>query len=124
MNDKKPHEYLALRNPGFMTINSVIYAGGKIDNEQPINDFFENIDLNYPSRIIVERYTVEGEPMFKIIEYNGKSIKYIKDSSKTIDKNIKAYKGNNYKVKYEADRIDYDLYKNDKFVTNMISYKK
>ena len=123
MNNEKPHEYLALRDTGYMTINSVIDSSGIVDNDIPIRDFFENIDLNYPSKIIIEKYRLEGEPSFKIIEFNGKKIKYIYDLSKTIDKTIKTYKGNNYKIRHESNSIYYDLYNNNKFVINMIYYQ-
>lgn len=123
MNNGKPNEYLALRDTGYMTINSVIDSSGIVDNDIPIRDFFENIDINYPSKIIIEKYTLEGEPSFKIIEFNGKKIKYIYDLSKTIDKTIKTYKGNNYKIRHESNSIYYDLYNNDKFIINMIYYQ-
>ena len=123
MNNEKTHEYLALRDTGYMTINSVIDSSGIVDNDIPIRDFFENIDLNYPSKIIIEKYTLEGEPSFKTIEFNGKKIKYIYDLSKTIDKKIKTYKGNNYKIRHESNSIYYDLYNNNKFVINMIYYQ-
>lgn len=123
MNNEKPHEYLALRDTGYMTINSVIDSSGIVDNDILIRDFFENIDLNYPSKIIIEKYTLEGEPSFKTIEFNGKKIKYIYDLSKTIDKTIKTYKGNNYKIRHESNSIYYDLYNNNKFVINMIYYQ-
>ena len=123
MNNEKPHEYLALRDTGYMTINSVIDSSGIVDNDIPIRDFFENIDLNYPSKIIIEKYTLEGEPSFKIMEFNEKKIKYIYDLSKTIDKTIKTYKGNNYKIRHESNSIYYDLYNNNKFVINMIYYQ-
>ena len=106
-----------------MTINAVIDSSGIVDNDIPIHDFFENIDLNYPSKIIIEKYTLEGEPSFKTIEFNGKKIKYIYDLSKTIDKTIKTYKGNNYKIRHESNSIYYDLYNNNKFVINMIYYQ-
>ena len=112
MNNEKPHEYLALRDTGYMTINAVIDSSGIVDNDIPIRDFFENIDLNYPSK-----------PSFKTIEFNGKKIKYIYDLSKTIDKTIKTYKGNNYKIRHESNSIYYDLYNNNKFVINMIYYQ-
>ena len=123
MNNKKTHEYLSLRDTGYMTINTVIDSSGIVDNDIPIRDFFENIDLNYPSKIIIEKYTLEGEPSFKIIEFNGKKIKYIYDLSKTIDKTIKTYKGNNYKIRNESNSIYYDLYNNNKFVINMVYYQ-
>lgn len=123
MESKKPNEYLNL-DTNFMIIRAVIDSTGKIDDDRTILDFFENIDLKYPSKIVVEKYTIEGEPTFIIIEYNGKRIKYINDSSKTISKDIKTYKGNNYKVENDKDRITYNLYKGDKFITKMISYRK
>ena len=82
MESKKPNEYLNL-DTNFMIIRAVIDSTGKIDDDRTILDFFENIDLKYPSKIVVEKYTIEGEPTFIIIEYNGKRIKYINDSSKT-----------------------------------------
>lgn len=123
MESKKPNEYLNL-DTNFMIIRAVIDSTGKIDDDRTILDFFENIDLKYPSKIVVEKYTIEGEPTFIIIEYNGKRIKYTNDSSKTISKDIKTYKGNNYKVENDKDRITYNLYKGDKFITKMISYRK
>ena len=107
-----------------MIIRAVIDSTGKIDDDRTILDFFENIDLKYPSKIVIEKYTIEGEPTFIIIEYNGKRIKYTNDSTKTISKDIKTYKGNNYKVENDKDRITYNLYKGDKFITKMISYRK
>ena len=123
MENKKPNEYLNL-DTNFMIIRAVIDSTGKIDDDRTILDFFENIDLKYPSKIVVEKYTIEGEPTFIIIEYNGKRIKYTNDSTKTISKDIKTYKGNNYKVENDKDRITYNLYKGDKFITKMISYRK
>ena len=123
MESKKPNEYLNL-DTNFMIIRAVIDSTGKIDDDRTILDFFENIDLKYPSKIVVEKYTIEGEPTFIIIEYNGKRIKYTNDSTKTISKDIKTYKGNNYKVENDKDRITYNLYKGDKFITKMISYRK
>lgn len=123
MENKKPNEYLNL-DTNFMIIRAVIDSTGKIDDDRTILDFFENIDLKYPSKIVIEKYTIEGEPTFIIIEYNGKRIKYTNDSTKTISKDIKTYKGNNYKVENDRDRITYNLYKGDKFITKMISYRK
>lgn len=123
MENKKPNEYLNL-DTNFMIIRAVIDSTGKIDDDRTILDFFEDIDLKYPSKIVIEKYTIEGEPTFIIIEYNGKRIKYTNDSTKTISKDIKTYKGNNYKVENDKDRITYNLYKGDKFITKMISYRK
>ena len=81
MENKKPNEYLNL-DTNFMIIRAVIDSTGKIDDDRTILDFFENIDLKYPSKIVIEKYTIEGEPTFIIIEYNGKRIKYTNDSTK------------------------------------------
>lgn len=123
-NNKSISEYLSLKGgPKYMSIMAVIDSTGKIDDDRPINDFFNNVSLNYPSRIVTEQYTIEGEPKFKIIEFDGKRIKYVDDASKTVDKYIKAYRGNNFKKINDGERIRYALYKDDKLVTEILSYK-
>lgn len=122
-------KYLSLGgSPKWMSVRAVIDSTGRIDNDRAIKDFFTNVDLKHPSRIVIEKYTIEGEPTFKIIEFDGKRFKFVDDSSKTIDNRIEVYKGNNYKRKseevYEDNFISYDLYKDNKFIVNMIVYKE
>lgn len=122
-------KYLSLGgSPKWMSVMAVIDSTGRIDDDRAIKDFFTNVDLKYPSRIVVEKYTVEGEPTFKIIEFDGRRFKFVDDSSKIISKHIEVYKGNNYKRKsekvYEDNVITYELYKDNKFIVNMIVYKE
>ena len=117
------NEYLSLENTKYMNVMAVIDSTGIINNDKPIKDFFENVKKEYPSRIVLEKYTLEGEPTFKIIEYNGKQIKFIDDRSKTIDKYIKKFKGNKFIENINDKYIRYDLFDNDKFITKIISYR-
>lgn len=108
----------------FFTINAIIDSTGIIDNEKFLQYFMKNISLKRPSRIIIEKYNIEGEPSFLIIKYNGNSIEFIYDSTKTQSNSVETYLGNSIDIDYDSDTITYNLYSDNTLVTKMFSYTK
>ncbi|MVX67298.1 DUF4362 domain-containing protein [Clostridium chromiireducens] len=105
------------------SISSLIDSVGFIDYEEPVSIFFNNIMLGKPDSINVLVFTIEGEPLIKMITYDGKNIKYVLDASKTSIENIITYIGNRFTKERNESRIEYNLYQDNRFLTTMLSYK-
>ncbi|GEM_PF-2178465 len=101
-----------------VSIDATLDSIGAIDNKLPVWNFFENIFLNKPSIINILAYNIDGEPIIKILNFDGDKIiyKYISKIG-TIE-----YMGNGFKKVKKGRNISYDLYDKTKFVINMFSY--
>lgn len=78
------------------SIDSTISSIGIIDNKLPVCEFFDNVLFGREYSINVLVFTIEGEPEFRILTFDGKQIKYTLDSSKTSLGFIKNYYGNKF----------------------------
>jgi hypothetical protein len=107
-----------------MSIMAIIDSTLRIDDDRIVNCFFDNILKRIPTRIVIEQYTIEAEPIFKIIEHDGRVIKFTNDSSKTTLNHIQNYIGNRFEKRYFGNTIRYDLYYDDMFITKIIEYSK
>lgn len=105
------------------SISSSIDSVGFIDYEEPVSIFFNNIMLGQPDSINVLVYTRHGEPQIRMITYDGKKIKYVLDSSKTSTGVIITYIGNRFTKERNESRIEYNLYQDNRFIVNLLSYK-
>lgn len=113
-----------MSNSGFKySISSSIDSSGVIDYEEPVLIFFNNVLLGKPDSINVLVYTIEGEPLIKMLTYDGKNIKYTLDASKTSTGVIITYIGNRFTKERNESRIEYNLYQDNRFITNLLSYK-
>lgn len=109
--------------PKRLTIDSSISGAGIIENKLPVCNFFDNVLLGKEYSINVLVYTIHGEPEFRILTYDGKTINYTQDSRNTELEFIKNYSGNRY-VKEKRDyEIYYDLYQDNQFIVNLLSYR-
>ncbi len=105
------------------SIDAIIDSIGKIDNKVRICDFFDNVTLKRPDAIKLIIFTIEGEPIFRTIIYNGNFIKLIDDSTKTSLKSYNEYTGNRYLKKAQGEMIAYNLYQDEEFIRKMFSYR-
>ena len=105
------------------SISSIISSVGIIDYEEPVLIFFNNVLLGTSDHINVIVFTIEGEPQIRMITYDGKNIKYVLDSSKTSTGVIINYIGNRFTKEKNESRIEYNLYQNNRFITNLLSYR-
>lgn len=99
-------------------IDATIDSTAVIDNKLPIWNFFENIFLRKPANINILVYTIEGEPIIKKLNFDGEIIKYTYISGKY----TKEYMGNQFKKYKKGSDIRYDLYYDNKFITEIIHY--
>lgn len=106
-----------------LTIDSTISSIGVIDNKLPVCNFFDNVLLEKPYSINVLVYTIEGEPEFRMLSFDGKQIYYKLDATKTSLGFIKNYSGNTFTKKRDGAQISYDLYEDNKFIINLLSYR-
>lgn len=114
-----------MSNSGFKySISSSIDSGGVIDYEEPVLIFFNNVLLGKPDSINVLVYTIEGEPLIKMLTYDGKNIKYVLDASKTSLDVIITYVGNRFTKERDEPQTLYNLYQDNRFIATMLSYRK
>ncbi|MBY6932356.1 DUF4362 domain-containing protein [Clostridium botulinum] len=106
-----------------LTIDSTIDSIGVVDNKLPICNFFDSVLLEKPYSINILVYTIEGEPEFRTLTFDGKQIDYKMDATKTSLGFIKNYSGNKYIKKRDGSQISYDLYQDNKFITTLLSYR-
>jgi len=97
----------------------VIIPYRKINNKLPVCNFMDNILRKIPSDLKILTYSVEGEPIFKHIMYDGKSIKYVINDLNSYNE----YFGNKIVKSAIHDAIYYNLYNNDELIKTMFGYK-
>lgn len=105
------------------SIDSIIDSVGVIDNKLPICNFFDNVLLYKSDSINILVFTIEGEPEIRMLTFDGSEINYTLDASKTSLEFIKKYSGNNFVKQRYGVQIHYDLYKDNKFIVNLLSYR-
>lgn len=105
------------------SVSSLIDSVGFIDYEEPVSIFFNNVLLGKPDSINVLVFTIEGEPLIKMLTYDGEKIKYTLDASKTSIENIITYIGNRFTKEINESIIEYNLYQDNRFLTTMLAYK-
>lgn len=105
-------------------IDAIIDKENVISDIKVINNFFKNILYKRKDKITILVYKNDGEVNFNTIVYNGKKIIF------TIDKREK---GKDLKITYVGDRvikettredIYYKLYRDMKFIKNIVTYKQ
>ncbi|WP_243156281.1 DUF4362 domain-containing protein [Clostridium sp. C2-6-12] len=106
------------------TISSIISSDTIIDYEAPVLIFFNNVLQCQPDNINVIVFTIEGEPIIKMLTYDGKNIKYVLDASKTSTGAIITHIGNRFTKERNESQIEYNLYQDNRFISNLLSYKK
>jgi hypothetical protein len=105
------------------SIDSIINSVAVIDNKLPVCEFFDNVLLGKPYAINVLVFTIEGEPQIRMFEYDGKVIDYTLDATKTSTSAIRYYNGNRFVKEIKGAQIYYDLYKDNQFITTLLSYR-
>jgi hypothetical protein len=60
----------------------IVDLHGKVTNVNRLNVFIKNIELNHKDSIRITQFTIEGDPIFYNLDYNGKEIIYKFDNSK------------------------------------------
>jgi hypothetical protein len=60
----------------------VVNLHGKISNLEKLDSFVDHYAKGKPDQIRITMYTVEGDPIFYNLDYNGKEIAYTLDTSK------------------------------------------
>ena len=104
-------------------VDAVIDSIGMIRNKLPLCNFFDNVLLGNKDKVTILVYNIEGELLIKTLVFDGSEIYYKLDATKTSDKYVREYSGNRYIKEKQGSQIVYSLYQNDKFVTNMFSYR-
>ncbi|MHC5246830.1 DUF4362 domain-containing protein [Enterococcus sp. LJL90] len=61
--------------------NKIISDWGVITNEERLTQFIDNFEQNTADKIIIESYTIEGDPIFQTLVYDGTQIELIEDYS-------------------------------------------
>lgn len=82
--------------PKRLTIDSSISGTGIIENKLSVCNFFDNVLLGKEYSITVLVYNIHGEPEFRILTYDGKTIDYTRDARNTKLGFIMHYSGNRY----------------------------
>jgi hypothetical protein len=62
--------------------DDIVDLHGKVTNVDRLNEFIKNIELEHKDKIRITQFTIEGDPIFYNLDYNGKDIKYKYDNSK------------------------------------------
>lgn len=106
-----------------LTIDSSISGAGIIENKLSVCNFFDNVLLGSPYSVNVLVYTIDGEPEFRILTYDGNKIDYTLDARNTSLGFIKYYSGNKFIKQIRESQIYYDLYQDNQFVTTLLSYR-
>lgn len=73
----KPYDVEAAIRQG-----EIVDLHGQVSNAQKLEEFNQNILQNVKDKIRITRFTVEGDPIFYDIQFNGKEIKFRSDRSK------------------------------------------
>ena len=97
----------------------VIITYNEINNKLPLCNFMDNILLKIPSDLKVLTYTIEGDPIFNHILYDGENIKYIYNDLVL----YKEYLGNKIVRSVIHDVIYYNLYNNNILIKTMFGYR-
>ena len=62
--------------------NDVVFSNdGEISNLDKLEEFIKNIEDGDEDKVRIVRYTIEGDPIFNTLDYNGENIKYTYDDS-------------------------------------------
>ncbi|WHY66813.1 DUF4362 domain-containing protein [Neobacillus sp. SuZ13] len=75
-NPKKPY-----RSEEAIKNGDIVNAHGKISNLEKFNLFIEHVNKGVKDKVRITSYTIEGDPIFYNLDYNGKEIKYTYDAS-------------------------------------------
>lgn len=59
----------------------VVNIHGNYSNIDKWNNFVKNVDSNQPDKVRITQYTIEGDPIFYELVYNGGIIQYTFDNS-------------------------------------------
>ncbi|UVI27340.1 DUF4362 domain-containing protein [Paenibacillus spongiae] len=59
----------------------VVNVHGKYSNIEKWQTFLKNLESNNPDKVRITQYTIEGNPIFYELSYNGKLISYTFDNS-------------------------------------------
>jgi hypothetical protein len=62
--------------------DDIVDLHGKVTNVDRLNEIIKNIELEHKDKIRITQFTIEGDPIFFNLDYNGIEIKYKYDNSK------------------------------------------
>ncbi|ATD54180.1 DUF4362 domain-containing protein [Clostridium chauvoei] len=100
-------------------VDAIIDSIGIVDNKLPICNFFDNVILGKPDSIKVLTHTIEGEPVFRIITYDGNKIKM----TQIYNDRTEVFIGDNFKKEKNNKLIEYNLYEKEKFIIRLLFYR-
>jgi hypothetical protein len=64
------------------TNNDVIETHGSIENIERLNAFVKNTQSNKKDQIRLIRYTIEGDPILHVLDYNGTNLNFTLDTTR------------------------------------------
>jgi hypothetical protein len=80
-NPKKPYNSETAKENG-----DVVNIHGKISNLDKFENFIKNVESGIKDKIRITIYTVEGDPIFYNLNYDGNQIQYTFDNSQDGDR--------------------------------------
>lgn len=107
-NPKKPYNSkAAIENDDIVNIH------GKITNLERFYNFIKNVDSRTKDKIRITMYTVEGDPIFLNLNFDGKQIQYTFDDSQDgfagPDKGIKSSTCSDLEINNSENGVEYFL---------------
>jgi hypothetical protein len=73
----KPYDYDTAIDHG-----DIVDLHGNLKNIERLEEFYQNLLLKNKDKIRITRFTIEGDPIFNDLEFDGNEIKYNYDNSK------------------------------------------
>lgn len=103
-------------------IDATIDSVGYIDKKLPVCNFFDNVLLRKPDKLMILVYGIEGQPIYLTLLYDGKLIRFRVEHTDS-GGSIYDYIGNWYAKRPTETSIYYELYQNENFIISMFSYR-
>lgn len=63
-------------------MDQVVNTHGKVENADRLDGFVSHVDQGEKDRVQVVSYTIEGDPIYHTLEFDGTAIQFTLDSSK------------------------------------------
>lgn len=121
-NPKKPY-----RSEEAIKNGDVVNLHGKISNLDKFNDFMRNMETGVKDRIRITMYTIEGDPIFYNLDYDGKEIHYMFDNSQDgyggSGKGVKRTACSNIENRSTETEVEYRLSKCSSDVGNTFHFR-
>lgn len=99
----------------------VVSVHGQITNLDKLEDFIDKVNNGEKDKVTVTTYTIEGDAIIHVLNYNGKNIQYDVDMRRDNyaakeDRKIEKYKFTNIGKETNEGITYYYLYNNDKTI--------